>query len=515
MPNPDSQRRHRACPSLRSSACSWAAGVSLHKAVRFEQSEGEASAQSQNRSETHRHIIRTRPSLQLISRARGTASGMYRLFTIHSGAEVVLENLELRGGYVAEAGGAILNRGNLTVRSSSFRGNFAGVGTSSDGGAIYSRADSSLKMFDCTVSGNHATLNGGGISVFKARVHLRSCLILGNEAGRDSGGFRSEWSIVTIAQSNVTANRAGNYKSGGGITNKGGTIAIFNSTIASNWAGMRGGGVWNDQGNMTINSTVIERNEAISQGGGIATEGVDTLVQIESSTIVRNTARSGGAIMLWDGAKVTFKRSTLRQNTAQTKDRGPALYARERSSISVLDTHTRLVDNTDTSRDQSTRQECSAGHRVIRVDEEKLICAPCEAGRFAPGSGYFRCRTCPPEAGFDASKGAASSFPCTCPAGKAALHAKEACGLCPAGTFGGSSGLTSLSQCVDCFLGFYGDTAGASSATQCSACSLGKFSSGRGITADAQCVMCPRGKMGKGGLRNSEASACFACPSGR
>jgi CSLREA domain-containing protein len=171
------------------------------------------------------------------------ADGDSRLFRIDDGAtgaliNVTLSGLTLSGGNVAGSGdgGAIFNRENIAILRSVISGNSA-VG----GGAIYSR-DGSLTISQSTVSGNSATLYGGGILNLGGSLSVIDSTLSGNSA-KEGGALVSDTNLTnrttTIAGSTISGNTA--TVRGGGLLNLEGLTTIRHSTITNNTAPAGGG----------------------------------------------------------------------------------------------------------------------------------------------------------------------------------------------------------------------------------------------------------------------------------
>lgn len=145
-----------------------------------------------------------------------------RLFRIPEGVTVEMRGINLthgngRGDDEDGSGGAILNKGSLTLKECTLTGNraqrdgnsrggaiFSRFGTlimesctlsgnisTSSGGAVYSRTDLSglvSRFVQCTVVGNTATSSGGGIFNFDGRTEIIRCTITGNMGVLDQGG---------------------------------------------------------------------------------------------------------------------------------------------------------------------------------------------------------------------------------------------------------------------------------------------------------------------------------------
>ena len=142
------------------------------------------------------------------------------IFKIPKGKNVVIQNLTLANGYrfVTERdensdeiydsdGGAIINKGTLTVEDSNFIGN-----TASDAGAICNWG--TLTVVGSTFAGNAADLNGGAIEVLGTTTIINS--IFTNNVASD-GGAICKAADLTLKKCTFINNRA--YTAGGAILN--------------------------------------------------------------------------------------------------------------------------------------------------------------------------------------------------------------------------------------------------------------------------------------------------------
>ncbi len=135
-------------------------------------------------------------------------AGGNRIFSISSGP-VTLAGLNLTGGDGGGAtlngqGGAILNRGTLTLTRCTLSGNSTAEGS---GGAIANTATLTLRQ--CTVSGNSAGTFGGGL-YNNGSAHLLHCTVAGNTASESGGGiYNDETRSLTLENSLVAGNSAG------------------------------------------------------------------------------------------------------------------------------------------------------------------------------------------------------------------------------------------------------------------------------------------------------------------
>lgn len=186
----------------------------------------------------------------------------------------------------------------LTIRN----GNVAGDG----GGIRVGNAD--LVVRDCAVTGNRASLTGGGISdgaePGTGDVRVVRTRVARNVAGTNGGGIFAVSSPLTVNESRVRRNLAS--AGGGGIYAS--TATLTSSTVSGNTAN-QGGGV--NAGTVTLSGCTVSGNAASTSGGGISTGGTVTLI---NSTVSGNTAGTGGGGISAFVANVT--KSTVSGNTA-------------------------------------------------------------------------------------------------------------------------------------------------------------------------------------------------------
>ncbi len=145
-----------------------------------------------------------------------------------------------------------------------------------------------------TITGGKTTGNGGGINFLSSgHLTLSNSTLSGNQASLSGGGIYNI-GRATITNSTLSGNQA---SSGGGIVN-GGSATITNSTLSGNQASSLGGGIGNS-GTATISNSTLSGNQAVD-GGGIFN--LDTAIL--KNTIVVGSV-SGGDIRVEPGNNVT------------------------------------------------------------------------------------------------------------------------------------------------------------------------------------------------------------------
>jgi hypothetical protein len=142
----------------------------------------------------------------------------------------------------------------LTVRDSD-----ASRNTAFFGGAFYNLAGT-VSVSNCTVEGNRATAQGGGIeNVDGGTFSVSGGSVSGNTVASGSGGGIFNVGVMTVSDVNLAGNSSTVF--GGGIFNFA-TLTLTGSTFTGNSAGIRGGGVWtsNDFGGFVTGTTTITGN---------------------------------------------------------------------------------------------------------------------------------------------------------------------------------------------------------------------------------------------------------------
>jgi predicted outer membrane repeat protein len=291
-----------------------------------------------------------------------TINGYFgRVFSVLDFATVTITGLTISNGSVYYAGqpgtgsgGAISNRGVLTVSDCTFSGNSANGGTGY-GGAIYSVG--TLTASNCLFSGNTASTNGGAIwEDTTYGTTLTGCTFTGNTAGNGGGAvynggtltvngctfannsayivgggiFADLGNNTTITGSIFSGNSATatvSVSEGGGVDNGGGTMAVSGCTFSGNSAG-GGGGILNG-GPLTVTSSTFSGNTAFQNSGGALYTG--SPVTVTCSTLSGNSASFGGGICNPSAAPVTLSSCIVAANTGPN---GPDIYGPVQSASS-------------------------------------------------------------------------------------------------------------------------------------------------------------------------------------
>jgi len=188
-------------------------------------------------------------------------------------------------------GGAIANRGELTIIRSSFDGNLA---PQANGGAISNGSDGVLLIRDSSLNGNLVGIpvvaeRAGGAVYNQGELTVRRSLLLNNAAAGRGGGLANDRTgTVNLSNSTLVANAAGSE--GGALANfnsqtgnqAGSTITVRNATITNSAAPNAGSAIFNGSGH-----TVALGNSIVADS---ATANCNTLLDSLGSNLVSDAS---------------------------------------------------------------------------------------------------------------------------------------------------------------------------------------------------------------------------------
>ena len=230
---------------------------------------------------------------------------------IYTDGTLTISDSSFSSNSSADWGGAIYNggEGTLTIGNSDFSGNSA-IGDEDDpdsigsGGAVSNRGELSIR--DSTFSDNSADW-GGAIINWDEELNITNSTFSGNSAG--SGGAINNGGDLTITSSTFSNNSADG--AGGAVYNAGyGELSIRDSGFSDNSADS--GGVINNGGELSIISSAFSDNLAVD-GGVINNRGE---LSISDSGFSDNSAVDGGAITNWEGT-LSINNSAFSGNSAE------------------------------------------------------------------------------------------------------------------------------------------------------------------------------------------------------
>jgi CSLREA domain-containing protein len=175
------------------------------------------------------------PGANFLTVQRSTAAGMpfFRIFDLDFESVTISGLTIANGSEPNNEGGAIRNKGFLTLNSVTISGNSASIG-----GGIYNfNSDSQLTIHNSTISGNTAS-TGGGIEN-QGTLTLTGCTIAGNTASNGEGAGIKNNATAAITNCTISGNTVTNMGlSGGGLLGNpaGATTTLKNSIVAKNSA---------------------------------------------------------------------------------------------------------------------------------------------------------------------------------------------------------------------------------------------------------------------------------------
>jgi hypothetical protein len=234
-----------------------------------------------------------------------------RIFNVPAGQTVSISGLTIVNGRATDQGGAIDNRGTLTVSG-------------------------------CMLTGNSAAGNFGGGAIYNAGTLTVRASTLANDSAPYGGGIYNDAGMLTLSGSTLAGNFATQFN-GGAIFIGAGTVTISDSTLAGNWCiNTVGGGAIYNAGMLTITDSALSSNSvagflasASRAGGAIFNTG--TLV-ISGSSLTNNTAFRAGGIYNGGNASLIISDSTVAGNSADISGHGLGGGIYNNGSLSINNT---------------------------------------------------------------------------------------------------------------------------------------------------------------------------------
>jgi hypothetical protein len=195
---------------------------------------------------------------------RSTNNEGFRFFDVAAGGSLTLQDLTLQGGYTRSGGGALFNRGTLTLDRVIVQNNKAT--NVAAGGGVYSVG--SLILEGSTIRGNSAVGSrgrDGSYFFFGNQWFVEPGSPGGSAYG---GGVYIGGGTVSISNSSITANTARGGDGGTGVNAKPGGV-LLRSAGGDGGNGF-GGGLYAALGSITVRNSDIKQNGAVGGSGGKA-----------------------------------------------------------------------------------------------------------------------------------------------------------------------------------------------------------------------------------------------------
>jgi hypothetical protein len=178
-----------------------------------------------------------------------------------------------------------------------------------------------------TITGGHymavsmgPPTGGAGMYIGSGSPTIINCIFTGNAASQAGGAIYNIASSPTLINCKFVKNYAG-Y--GAGMHNRTSTNLtrecnpnLINCTFNDNYAGREGGGMYNFKSDPNIINCLFSRNYALAYGAGIYNSYSNT--ELADSSIIENTAGSGGGIYNEDNSSLILTNCVFRGNIAET-----------------------------------------------------------------------------------------------------------------------------------------------------------------------------------------------------
>ncbi|MCR5112669.1 MAG: hypothetical protein K6A63_01890 [Acholeplasmatales bacterium] len=221
----------------------------------------------------------------------------------------------ITGGYAKRGGGIHIGENcTLNFESGTISGNKASV----DGGGIYIRGH--LNMTGGVIKDNWADASGGGIfACATSSFNISNASIINNSCDEHGGGMYNNHDKDSSVENTIFRNNSsGSY--GGCICNKAtsnSAVSFDNVQFIQNSGTYRGGAIYNLLGEVTIKNCTFQENTASGEGGAVYALNP---TNIYSSSFTSNSVTNkGGAIF---SNAITYIRDCTFDNNLSTKSGG-------------------------------------------------------------------------------------------------------------------------------------------------------------------------------------------------
>jgi predicted outer membrane repeat protein len=220
-----------------------------------------------------------------------------RPFTIAAATVVTIDSIMITRSNSHTQGGAIANRGTLTVRNSTLTGN----STTTEGGGIGNNGGT-LTVINSTLSGNIAWFDGGGIANFDGSVTVINSTLSGNSAddnGDDILNFSGTLTLAnTIIANSVYDSECVSFDT---VIDQGHNLIEDSSDTCGLSHGVNGNiigldpnlGPLQDNGGPTFTHALLEGSPALDAGNNAICADPDTVNGLDQRGITRPQPTTG------------------------------------------------------------------------------------------------------------------------------------------------------------------------------------------------------------------------------
>jgi len=306
----------------------------------------------------------TGPGARVLAISGDDTHGIFNITDGNAGTfqTVSISGLTLRDGLntgVADSGGAIANHENLTVDSVYFLSNSA----DGRGGALYTTTGT-LSVSNSLFVGNASNGERGGAIVSFGNWSVRNSTFTQN-SGSAGGAISAESGTGTIYNTTIAGNNA--TINGGGLFILGGTgatVSIFSTIIADNTSGVASPDLGNQAGNTTLHST----NSLVENTTGTNfTTSTNTVTGVDPG--LQALANNGGAVNTMAIFSTSAAFNTGSNPLGLTTDGRGAGFARISSNHTDMGAYEMQVED---SRPTATTGTDGADH-IIGTNDNDMI----------------------------------------------------------------------------------------------------------------------------------------------
>lgn len=231
--------------------------------------------------------------------------------------------------------GPVITVSDLTIRNGTllFDENFPGL-VGGGGGILVRGGQVHLTRAALLDNQINDLIQAGGAILNRGDLTLRDCIVMGNRAFFAGGIVNHPTGFLDVASTLLSSNTAfGSIGSGGALFNLG-IANISNSTISNNTVSERNCGGINNRNLLALGNVTIAANVAAGQGGGLCNQGA---ISVENSIIASNAAMSAPNCLLSGGSVSSFGYNFEDLNTCDLTD--PTDHVNTNTGIGPLEQH--------------------------------------------------------------------------------------------------------------------------------------------------------------------------------
>ena len=213
---------------------------------------------------------------------RSDISGSERKALNALNGNVVISDSKIHDNTYSGQGGAVFNRGSLTVYNSEFLNNRTSKADNADGGAIFN--DGTVVVNNSYFVGNgsdsmNASDNGGAIETkSESSLTVNDSKFINNNSGTGGAIYASENALLSVSGSEFKNNTAIN---GGAVAaSSGTTVEVTHSVFEGNESSGNGGAILSStasSGSFAIENSKFINNTSAVYGGAISVNGTTTI----------------------------------------------------------------------------------------------------------------------------------------------------------------------------------------------------------------------------------------------